>query len=82
MSHELEILREYWAIVLGFVATIVWAVRVEAGMKANKVEIEGIRRQRHEDLQASKDAREETNKMLAEIRADIKALLAQGAAIR
>lgn len=78
----MEVLKEYWAVFAGFVMVIVWAVRVEAGMKANKVEIEAIRRQRHEDLQASKDAREDTNKMLAEIRADIKALLAQGAAVR
>lgn len=71
----MDILKEYWAVVAGFVGVIVWALRVEAGMKANQGEIKSLWRQRNEDIEAHKFAREETNSMLAEIRADIKALL-------
>lgn len=75
----MELLREYWAIAAGFVAVIVWAVRLEAGMKSNSDQIKSLWRQRNEDIDAHRQAREETNKMLDEIRQDIKALLQRGA---
>ena len=43
----------------------------------NTKEIKRLWNQRKEDIQASKEAREDTNKMLAEIRDDIKALIAK-----
>lgn len=75
----MELLREYWAIAAGFVAVIVWAVRLESGMKNNSDQIKSLWRQRNEDIDAHRQAREETNKMLDEIRQDIKALLQRGA---
>lgn len=52
-----------------------WAVRVEHQTKANASEIRRLWHQRSEDLAAHKEAREATNEMLTEVRADIKALL-------
>lgn len=73
----MELLKEYWAVAAGFLGIVVWAVRVEAGMKANQTEIKSLWRQRNEDLEAARSAREETNKLLSEIRQDIKVLMAR-----
>lgn len=73
----MEILIQFWPIVLGFVGLIVWLVRLEARAMDNTKEIKRLWNQRREDLEASKEARDDTNKMLAEIRDDIKALIAK-----
>lgn len=81
--------REYWAVITGFVAVIVWAVRAEAGMRSNTKrqddmqdrfdkEIRNLWRQRREDMDTHIRARAETNEVLAEMRADIKTLLSRG----
>jgi hypothetical protein len=62
---------------LGFIALVAWLVRLEARAMDNTKEIKRLWNQRKEDIQASKEAREDTNKMLAEIRDDIKALIAK-----
>ena len=62
---------------MGFVALIVWLIRLEARAMDNTKEIRRLWNQRREDLEASKQARDDTNKMLAEIRDDIKALIAR-----
>lgn len=74
-----QLLKEYWAVIVGFVFTIVWAVRIEAGMKANADQIRSLWRQRHEDMDSQRLAREDTNKMLNEMRQDIKLLLQRDA---
>jgi hypothetical protein len=71
----MEILIQFWPIVLGFVGLIVWLVRLEARAMDNTKEIKRLWNQRREDLEASKEARDDTNKMLAEMRDDIKSLL-------
>lgn len=73
----MEILIQFWPIVLGFVALIVWLVRLEARAMDNTKEIKRLWAQRKEDLEASKESRENTDKVLAEIRADIKTLIAK-----
>jgi hypothetical protein len=55
----------------------VWLIRLEGRSVENTKEIKRLWNQRKEDLDASKEAREETNKMLSEIRDDIKALIAR-----
>lgn len=86
MRDAVELIKEYWAVVVGFVGLIVWAVRLEAGMKQNASDIRGLWKQRNEDLEASKVARTETNRFLErldmkmdaafnEFRSDIKTLL-------
>lgn len=72
-----ENLLKFWPIFLGFVGFLVWLIRLEARSVENTKEIKRLWSQRREDLEASKAAREDTNAMLAEIRDDIKALIAK-----
>jgi methyl-accepting chemotaxis protein len=67
----------YWPVAVSLVAVVAWLVRLEAGSAENTKEIKRLWNQRREDLEASQRSREETNKMLAEIRDDIKALIAR-----
>ena len=82
----MEVIKEYWAVIAGFVALVAWAVRLEAGVKQAQSDIRGLWKQRNEDLEASKEARTETNRFLerldakmdiafSEFRSDIKVLL-------
>jgi hypothetical protein len=73
-----EIVKEFWAVIIGAVAFLVWLVRLEATGLRNKSEIARLWAQRKEDLQNAKEARDETNQMLSEIRTDIKLLLTRG----
>lgn len=67
----------YWPIGVSFVAVVVWLVRLEAGSAENTKEIKRLWNQRREDMEAAQRSRGETNSMLAEIRDDIKALIAR-----
>jgi hypothetical protein len=73
----MESVLKFWPVAMGFVALIVWLIRLEARAMDNTKEIRRLWNQRREDLEASKQARDDTNKMLAEIRDDIKALIAR-----
>lgn len=73
----MELILQFWPVVLGFIALVVWLIRLEARAMDNTKEIKRLWNQRKEDLDAAKVARDETNKMLAEIRDDIKALIAR-----
>ena len=73
----MELIKTFWPIILGFVGAIVWLVRLEARSIENEKEIKRLWLQRKEDLEMSRQAREDTNKMLSEIRDDIKALIAK-----
>ena len=72
-----EIILSFWPIILGFVAFLVWLIRLEARSVENSKEIKRLWNQRKEDMEMSRQSREDTNKMLAEIRDDIKALIAK-----
>jgi len=67
----------YWPIGVSFVAMVVWLIRLEAGSVENGKEIKRLWNQRKEDMEATQRSRNETNSMLAEIRDDIKALIAK-----
>ena len=73
----MELIKTFWPIALGFVGAIVWLIRLEARSIENEKEIKRLWLQRKEDLEVSRQAREDTNKMLGEIRDDIKALIAR-----
>ena len=73
----MEVLKTFWPIVLGFISFLIWLVRLEARSIENEREIKRLWNQRKEDLDAARLAREDTNKMLGEIRDDIKALIAK-----
>ena len=67
----------YWPIAVSLVAVVVWLVRLEAGSAENSKEIKRLWNQSKEDMEATQRSRNETNSMLAEIRDDIKALIAK-----
>lgn len=73
----MELIKTFWPIALGFLGAIVWLIRLEARSIENEKEIKRLWLQRKEDLEMSRQAREDTNKMLGEIRDDIKALIAK-----
>lgn len=67
----------YWPIAVSLTAVVVWLVRLEASNSENSKEIKRLWNQRREDMEATQRSRNETNSMLAEIRDDIKALIAK-----
>lgn len=68
---------KFWPIFLGFVGFLVWLIRLESRSIENTREIKRLWNQRKEDMEISRQSREDTNRMLAEIRDDIKALIAK-----
>jgi len=68
---------EFWPIILGFIGFLVWLVRLEARSVESTKEIKRLWNQRKEDLEVSRQSREDTNRMLSEIRDDIKSLIAK-----
>lgn len=68
---------KYWPVVLGFIAFLVWLVRLESRSVDNTKEITRLWKQRREDMESTRQSREDTNAMLGEIRDDIKALIAK-----
>jgi hypothetical protein len=72
-----ENILKFWPILVGFIGFLVWLIRLEARSVENTKEIKRLWNQRKEDMDLAKAAREDTNQMLAEIRDDIKALIAK-----
>jgi hypothetical protein len=70
-----DLIREFWGIIAAVVAAIVWLVRLEARGVANAAEIRRLWSQRKEDMEASLQSRNRTDKRLDEIGNDIKLLL-------
>jgi hypothetical protein len=68
-----------WPVFVGFVAALFWLSRLEWRGLQNSAEIKRLWSQRKEDLESAQRARDETNKILDEIRKDIKELLKKGA---
>lgn len=73
----MESILTFWPIILAFVSFFVWLIRLESRSVENGKEIKRLWNQRREDMELSRQSREDTNKMLAEIRDDIKALIAK-----
>jgi hypothetical protein len=73
----MDLVLTFWPIILGFVAFLVWLIRLEARSVENSKEIKRLWNQRREDMELSRQSREDTNKMLSEIRDDIKALISR-----
>ena len=72
-----EAILKYWPILIGFVGFLVWLIRLESRSIENTREIKRLWNQRKEDMEISRQSREDTNRMLAEIRDDIKALISK-----
>ena len=73
----MELIRTFWPVFIGSVLFLVWLIRLEARSVENSKEIRRLWNQRREDMELSRQSREDTNKMLGEIRDDIKALIAK-----
>ena len=73
----MDLILSFWPVLAAFMAFLVWLIRLEARSVENSKEIKRLWNQRKEDLEMSRQSREETNKMLGEIRDDIKALIAR-----
>lgn len=73
----MDLVRTFWPIIMGFIGFLIWLIRLEARSIENGKEIKRLWNQRKEDLDAARIAREDTNKMLAEIRDDIKSLISR-----
>jgi hypothetical protein len=73
----MDLVRTFWPIIMGFIGFLIWLIRLEARSIENNKEIKRLWNQRKEDLDAAKEARDQTNLMLSEIRDDIKALIAR-----
>jgi hypothetical protein len=71
----MELLKEYWGLIVAGVTLVVWSIRLEAKANENSKEIRRIWNQRAEDLAAHREAREATNLLLTELRNDVKILL-------
>lgn len=70
-----ELIKDFWAIIVGFIGLVVWLVRLEARAIGNEAELRRLWAQRREDMESQREQREEANKMLTEIRSDVKDLL-------
>ena len=70
-----DLIREFWGVIVGALAAIVWLVRLEARGISKAAEVRRLWAQRKEDMDAQKEQRGEANKMIAEIRSDIKDVL-------
>ena len=73
----MELILTFWPIMLAFVSFFVWLIRLESRSVENGKEIKRLWNQRREDMELSRQSREDTNKMLAEIRDDIKSLISK-----
>ena len=73
----MDVLKEWWGLILSAVATVVWLVRLESRGKTNATEIKRLWSQRKEDLENAQKSRDEQAAMLTEIRGDVKKLLAR-----
>jgi hypothetical protein len=71
----MDLIRAFWPIAIGAVGFLVWLIRLESRSIENGKEIKRLWNQRREDMEMSRQARDETNAMLAEIRDDIKDLI-------
>ena len=72
-----ENILKFWPILVGFIGFLVWLIRLESRSIENTREIKRLWNQRKEDMEISRQSREDTNRMLAEIRDDIKSLIAK-----
>jgi hypothetical protein len=70
-----DLIREWWAIIMAFLGGAVWLSRLEWRSVSNEAEIKRLWTQRKEDLNNAQHSRDETSKMLTEMRSDIKTLL-------
>lgn len=77
-----DVIAQFWKVILAAIGAIAWLVRLEARANQNtrdltRLELR-IEKQRKEDLEARKDDWGRVEKMMDEMRSDIKKLLERG----
>lgn len=73
-----DVIKDFWGIFVAVVAAIVWLIRLEARGVANAAEIRRMWSQRREDMEAARESRAANERLLEEIRADVKQLIRDG----
>lgn len=73
-----DVIKEYWALIVGGIAGLVWLVRLEARGLNNEREIKRLWETRDEDKEDNKAHRAELMQELREMRNDIKELVKMG----
>lgn len=81
-ADGMDYFKELLAAGSAVIATVVWLIRLEAKALSNEKEVKRLWQQRKEDLEHAQNARDETNKMLAEMRTDIKMILQNFASMK
>jgi hypothetical protein len=71
----MEFIKTLWPVGVGFVAFLVWMIRLESKGLQNEREIKRLWNQRKEDLDAAREDRKRIHDVLAEIQSDIKQLI-------
>ena len=71
----MDLIKTFWPIAIGFVAFVVWMIRLESKGLQNEREIKRLWNQRKEDLDAAREDRKRIHDILAEIQSDIKQLI-------
>lgn len=74
----MDLIKEFWAIIIGTASGVAWLIRLEARGIANASEVRRLWAQRKEDMDAAKDSRDRVDRRLDEIATDIKTLLREG----
>lgn len=69
-----DFVARWWSVMAAVIGVIAWLIRMEAKMVANSREIERMWKQRKEDMQVAKDARDDTNALLRDLREDVRRL--------
>lgn len=70
-----DLIRDFWAGLAAAGTGLIWLMRLEAKALSNEREIRRLWKQRREDLDAAQHARQETNNLLTEVRADVKQII-------
>lgn len=77
-----DVIAQFWKVILAAIGAIAWLVRLEARANQNTRDLTSlelrIEKQRKEDLEARKDDWGRMEKMIDEMRSDIKKLLERG----
>jgi hypothetical protein len=70
-----DLIRDWWAVIVTILGGAAWLSRLEWRSIQNEADIKRLWTQRKEDLANAQHSRDETSKMLTEMRSDIKTLL-------
>ena len=70
-----DLIREFWAIIVGAVAIIVFVIRMEGKTSFHGIELERLQRQRDADMAAAQRSRDETHRMLHDMDAKLDRLI-------